>query len=115
MTKADATDPVAATRSPRPPSVAELQRDIEETRDELAATVAALAAKANLPARARERFGRMRTRGRGRTDDGASLAREGGDDSTSSGAHLIRQGVMLAVAVGAAAVVAWLLMRRKRG
>ena len=115
MTEADATDPVEATKPSRTPSVAELQRDIEQTRDELAATMAALTAKANLRARARERLGRMGMRGQGRTRHGAYIARERGRDSTGSGAHFMRLGVTLAVAVGAAAVVGWLLIRRRRG
>ena len=110
MTETDATNPVEVTTPSRTPSVAELQSDIEQTRDELAATVAALAAKANLPARARERLARMGIRGRGRTHHDAYIAQKRGRDSTGSRAYL-----MLAVAAGAVAVVAWLLIRRKRG
>jgi len=115
MTDANATHPVEATTPSRTPSVAELQSDIEQTRDELAATVAALAAKANLWARAREWFARMGMRGRGGTHHGAYIAQERGRDSTGTSAYLSRQRVMLAVAVGVAAVAGWLLVRRKRG
>ena len=54
MTEADATARLETTETSRSPSTAELQRDIEQTRDELAATVAALTAKVNVPARVRE-------------------------------------------------------------
>jgi Protein of unknown function (DUF3618) len=115
MTEAGATDPVETTEPLRSPSTAELQRDIEQTRDELAATVAALAAKVNVPARVREKLSRMRMRGRGRAREGAYIVREGEGEVTGVGAYFMRHGVTLAVAVAAAAVVGWVLIRRKRG
>src|SRR5262245_11570616 len=115
MTDADTTNPVEATIPSRSPSVAELQSDIEQTRDELAATVAALAAKANRWARARKRFARMGMRRRGGTHHGAYIAQERGRNSTGTSAYLSRQGVMLIGAVGVAAIAGWLLIRRKRG
>jgi len=115
MTEADATARLETTEPSRSPSTAELQRDIEQTRDELAATVAALTAKVNVPARAREKLSRMRMRGRGRTREGAYIVREGEGEVTGVGAYFMRQGVTLAVAVAAAAVVGWVLIRRKRG
>ncbi|HEY8114282.1 MAG TPA: DUF3618 domain-containing protein [Actinomycetes bacterium] len=115
MTEAGATDPVETTKPLPSPSSAELQRDIEQTRDELAATVAALAAKVNVPARVREKLSRMRMRGRGRTREGAYIVREREREITGVGAYFTRQGVTLAVAVAAAAVVGWVLIRRKRG
>jgi Protein of unknown function (DUF3618) len=114
MTEADATARLETTEPSRSPSTAELQRDIEQTRDELAATVAALAAKVNVPARAREKLSRMRMRGRDRTREGAYIVQEREREITGVGAFR-RQGVLLAVAVAAAAVVGWLLIRRKRG
>jgi ElaB/YqjD/DUF883 family membrane-anchored ribosome-binding protein len=93
----------------------ELQADIEETRDELAATVAALAAKTDVKARAQEKLSRIRMRSQDRARESAAAIRERGREIAGIGASFTRQGVVLAATVAAAAVVGWVLIRRRRG
>jgi ElaB/YqjD/DUF883 family membrane-anchored ribosome-binding protein len=92
----------------------ELQADIEETRDELAATVAALAAKTDVKGRAQEKLSQIRMRGRDRAREGAAVVRERGRQIAGVGASFTWQSIALAATV-AAAVVGWVLIRRRRG
>jgi hypothetical protein len=94
---------------------AELQRDIAETRDELAATVAALAAKTDVKARAQDNLRRIRMHGRDRARQGVSVLRERGRDVTGLGTSFIRRGVAFVIAAAAAGAGGWVLIRRRRG
>ena len=118
MSQTDAANP-ASTAEPLSgdgtAELQELQADIEETRDELAATVAALAAKTDLKGRAQEKLSRIRMRSRDRARESAAVVRERGRQIAGMGASFPRQGVALAATVAAAAVVGWVLTRRRRG
>jgi ElaB/YqjD/DUF883 family membrane-anchored ribosome-binding protein len=94
--------------------VQELQADIEETRDELAATVAALAAKTDVKGRAQEKLSQIRMRSRDRAREGAAVVRERGRQIAGVRASFPWQSA-LAATVAVAAVVGWVLIRRRRG
>ncbi|GLZ16344.1 hypothetical protein Acsp04_65790 [Actinomadura sp. NBRC 104425] len=61
----------------RDPQVAEQQHRVEETRAELGATVAALAARADVRARAQQKAGQLKAKAREATPDAAVHAAEG--------------------------------------
>jgi ElaB/YqjD/DUF883 family membrane-anchored ribosome-binding protein len=76
----------------------QIRQDIEQTRGEMGETVEALGYKANVPGRARDRLGRMKSRVSGSTPDG---------DQVKDGARQavgIAQENPIGLAVGAAAV-----------
>jgi chromosome segregation ATPase len=100
-----------------PPSndTAELQRDIAEARDELAAAVAALAAKTDVKARAQDKLQRIRMRGRDRTRQSAAAVRERGREIARPGSSFKGRGAALGATAATAAVVGWLLIRRRHG
>lgn len=73
--------PVEGTRDPE-----EIRRDIEATRQDLGDTVEALAAKADVKARARERMGQTKTSVAQKAGQLRSKARETSPDGLASGA-----------------------------
>jgi hypothetical protein len=116
MSQTDAADRARTTDPSSGDGTDELQRDIEETRGELAATVAALAAKTDVKGRAQDKLRRISMRGRDSTRESASIVRERGREITGLGAHFMRQRATLAAAaVAAAASLGWVLIRRRCG
>ncbi len=115
MSQTDAPNRAGTTDRSSGDGTAELQHDIEETRDELAATVAALAAKTDVKGRAQDKLREIRMRGRDRARESVAVARERGREITGLGANFMRHRVMLGVAVAAATVLGWVLIRRRRG
>ena len=127
-----------ATTDPKPESVERIEHDIERTREQLADTVEALAYKADVPARARERATAVKDRAtesaahaahavRERADQATHVARERADQAARVARERADQAVHAAqeapprtraVAGVAAAVAAlgavWLLVRRRR-
>ena len=97
------------TRSPE-----EIQRDIETTREELGDTVEALAHKADVKSRAKERIDDVKGSARQKKDEFVSKAKDQTPDSASAGAEQVRGKVQenpLPFAVGGALVAGFLLGR----
>lgn len=78
--------PVAGARDPE-----EIRRDIDQTRRELGDTVEALAAKADVKARARERIATTKTSVANKAGELRSKARDGSPDGVSSAATQVSQ------------------------
>jgi len=90
--------------APDPPTAAELQQEIERTRERLGETVEELAAKADVKARARAKSAEMKARARGKA---AELSARLGQSP------LVRQRWPLAVtAAGAMMMAAAMIWRR---
>lgn len=79
----------AAADHPREP--AEIRRDIEQTREQLGDTVAALAEKADVKARAKERVDGIRHTVSDRTGEMAGKVREAAPDSATGAAEQVRR------------------------
>jgi len=128
-----------ATTDPKPESVERIEHDIERTREQLADTVEALAYKADVPARARERATAVKDRAtesaahaahavreradqathvaRERADQAAHVARERADQAVHAAQEAPPRTRALAGGVAAALVAVgavWLLVRRRR-
>lgn len=89
------------------PSVDELETDISHTRDDLADTVDALAAKFDVKTRARERIETVRSQAKDASQD----VRERLIDEEGKP----RRGAIGAAAVTAAGVLAAVVIRKRRG
>jgi len=113
MSQAKTTHRDGTTDPPPSNGTEALHRDIAETRDELAATVAALAAKTDVKARAQDNLRRIRMQGQDRARRGVSLVRERGREIGGLATSFMWPGVA-AVAAAAAAVGGWMLIRRRR-
>ncbi|MBC6462983.1 DUF3618 domain-containing protein [Actinomadura sp. HBU206391] len=101
----DAGNPHRAVRNRRPPAeTEELREDIAHTRDELGATVEALAQKADVKARAKDKAAQLKGNVVGQARKTASRA------STPA----VRRGTAVAVAGAGAGAVAW-WVRQRRG
>jgi len=121
-------------------AVPQIEHDIEQTREQLAETVEALAYKADVPARAKERATAVKDRAaekaavaKNRAAEKAAVAKNRATETSSHTAHAARERADTAVqvahdteprtratvAAGVAAFVAaigavWLLVRRRR-
>ena len=110
------------------PDVERIEQEIEQTRGELADTVEALAYKADVPARARERATAVKERAtesaahaahaaRERADQAAQVARQRADQAVHAAQEAPPRTRALAGGVAAALVAVgavWLLVRRRR-
>src|SRR5947208_3184331 len=96
----------------------EIRRDIEATREELGDTVAALAAKADVKAQARQKIDDTKATVTGKKDELVGKAKQASPETASSAATSVstkaRQNPVPTVAAGAFAfgfVAGWLLRR----
>jgi septal ring factor EnvC (AmiA/AmiB activator) len=111
----------SATDQNEKPSVAELQADIERTREELGQTVDALSAKLDVKSRAKDRLAAAKAQLKGRVDathaQASDLARKGRAAATTDEGKpmpaVLGGSAGAAVAV-VAVVVAVVLVRRRR-
>jgi hypothetical protein len=108
--------PRVSEQEQRPPE--EIREDIEQTRDELGDTAAALAAKADVKARAKSKVEQIKGSARQKKEDLTSKAKETTPDSVGSGASQVasmarENPVPLALggAFAAGVVVGWILSR----
>ncbi|MBV9803822.1 MAG: DUF3618 domain-containing protein [Solirubrobacterales bacterium] len=92
--------PVTEAKDPE-----QIREEIEETRREMGDTVEALAAKADVKARMREKISSTKESAAQKKDDLIGKAREGSPDSVSSGAaqatELARENPVPTAAIGA--------------
>jgi hypothetical protein len=99
--------------APGPEGTEELRREIERTRRELGDTVAALAAKTDVKARARDTADRMKAdmSARGRRVVRQAQAKAGSRDTTM----IVRRGSMAVAGAAGATLVTMMIARYRRG
>ena len=104
-TGAEPTTPASAGAEPTTPETEELQREIEQTREQLGDTVEALAAKTDVKAQAQQKIEATKATVAGKKDEILGKARqaspEGASSAASAAADQARQNPVPTAALGA--------------
>ncbi|WP_432503491.1 DUF3618 domain-containing protein [Kineococcus arenarius] len=107
---------MSSTQPTPPTDRAELERDIVETRERLAQTADALAAKADVKAQAQHKVDDLKAQAQHKVADvkERAVTQVHGASDSAPGSPKVQGGALVGVVVVLTAVTVWLVVRRKR-
>jgi ElaB/YqjD/DUF883 family membrane-anchored ribosome-binding protein len=100
----------------QPQDPEQLRTEIEETREDLGETVAALASKTDVKSRAREKVTDVKSRVSGKKDEVAGKVTEAAPDSPGQAGEAVKRNPVPVAVIGAltAGLIVGILIRRRR-